>query len=155
EQEAPALPGNRRQHGTCVTRQLVGDAVAYLAGELVEGDEAAAVSLEVHRDFRTPARTAADVDQEQVAFNDRRAADAEEVLHDAEVGAGVHLPDGLAVQDPHAMEYALGTVDVDAVAVDDRAAARAVVVVVKVLVIGRVIKSPQYLAGFALEGGEA
>jgi hypothetical protein len=53
------------------------------------------------------------------------------------------------------MEHPLGAEDVDPIAVDDRAAARAVVVVVKVLVVGRVIKRPQFLAGFALEGGEA
>src|SRR5207245_11070151 len=99
-------------------------------------------------------RADADHDEQQVAFDHRGASDAEEILHDAEFLGRVHLPQffGLLIVNVlQAVEHALGAEDIDAVAVDDREAARAAAVAVLVDVIGWVFEGPQQLAGFAFE----
>src|SRR5207244_4367056 len=51
-------------------------------------------------------------------------------------------------------QHPLGAVGVDAVAVHDRAAARAAIVAVHVGVVGRVLEPPGFLAGQALAAGQ-
>src|SRR5262249_22922587 len=139
EQEAPAPPADRRHHRAGVAGQLVGRLVLDLAGVLVEGHQAAAVAGQLAERLAVAAgRAAADLHQQQAALDHRRAADAEEVLHDAELLLRIHAPDQLARLGLDAVQHALRAVDVDAVAVHDRAAARAVAVAVQVLVVGRV-----------------
>src|SRR5262249_1055635 len=77
----------------------------------------------------------------------RGAANAEEVRDDAELRDRVHLPDRLAVGDVDAVQHSFGAVDVDAVAVDDRAGAWAAIVAVHVLVVGRICELPVFVAG--------
>src|SRR5207248_5142810 len=96
-------------------------------------------------------RTAADLCDEQVPFDDRRAADAEKVLHHAELGPRIALPERFAVEHAHALENSFGAVDVDAVVIHDGEAARAVVVRVIVLVIGRVFEPPDLVSRFTLQ----
>src|SRR5262249_1314209 len=73
EDEAPAPAVDGRQHGTGIARQLVGDAVLDLAGELVERDDPAAVALLVDGGkVATVFRTAADLDDQQVALDHGR-----------------------------------------------------------------------------------
>src|SRR5262249_5251407 len=146
EQEAPAAAADGGQHRAGIAGQLIGDAVLDLAGVLVEGDQAAAVALQVLEVHAVAAgRAAADLHQQQVALDDRCADDAEEVLDDPELLPRVHLPDEFAVGRPHAVEHALGAVDVDARAVHDGAAARAAVVAVHVAVGGGVLERPELL----------
>src|SRR5438876_446671 len=85
-------------------------------------------------------QTAAYLSDEQVAFNHRSAAHAEEILHDMEFSAGVDLPHDLTIGRPNTVKHSLGAVDIDALAVDDRATAWAVVIAVVVLIIRRVFK---------------
>src|SRR6185295_9118387 len=81
EDEAPATVADGRDHRAGVARQLVGDIVLDLAAPLVDRDDAAAVALHLVRlDPRAVRRAAADLDDQQLAFDDRRAADAEEIL---------------------------------------------------------------------------
>src|SRR6266853_2118027 len=86
---------------------------------------------------------AANLDNEQIFLDDRRAADTEKVLHDAKLRFGVHFPDRLAVIDADAMEHTLGAVGIDTVSVDDGAATRSIVVAVVVLVTRRVFELPE------------
>src|SRR5207244_1204574 len=68
--EAPAPAVDRGRYGAGVARQLVGDAVALRPGELVEGDDAGAVALQVAEVVgRLTRRAAADRHDEQVAFD--------------------------------------------------------------------------------------
>src|SRR5262249_25806594 len=106
ETPAPAVDGG--QNGPRVTRQFVGDLVFDFAGEFVEGDDAAAVSFLLERRKSAAARrTAANLHDQQIAFDHRCAADAEEVLDDTEVGLRIDLPDQLAVAHPDAVQHAL------------------------------------------------
>src|SRR5262249_18708586 len=151
----PAPLVDRRHHGDGVARQLVGDLVADLAGVLVEGDDAAAVALDLtERDLVALGRAAADLGDEQVALDHRRAADPAEVLHRREVLHAVQLPDDLAVRDAQTVQHPLRAADVDAVAVDDRVTARAVAVVVHVLVVAQITVLPEQFARLALEAAE-
>src|SRR4051794_24644476 len=68
-----------------VAGEFVAEFVDDLAGELVKCDDARAVVLEclfTQVLLRAAFRAAADLGDEQVAFDDRRAADAEEILDD-------------------------------------------------------------------------
>ena len=142
QDEAPAPAVDGRQHRTGIAGQLVADAVADLAGAFVEGDDARLVALDVaEMDLIAAGRTAAHLHDEQVAFHHRRAADAEEVLHDAELRPFIDLPDDLAVLGVDAVEHAFDAVAKDQIAVDDRGTAWAVVVAVLVGVVGRDIRS--------------
>src|SRR5581483_1328201 len=107
-----------------IAGQFVGGAVPLLAGALVEHNDAAAVALQVAEVVRLRAgRAAADRDDQQVPFDERRPADAEEVLDDVVLRLRIDVPERLAVGRPDAVQHALGAVGVDAVAVHDRAAA--------------------------------
>src|SRR5262245_46338160 len=91
---SPPRASTKHQQRAGVTGQFVGDAVADLARALVERHHAAAVALEAGEVVRVaPLGAAADLHDQQVVLDDRRAADAEEVLHDAEPVARVHLPE--------------------------------------------------------------
>ncbi len=150
ETAAAAIAG--AQHRAGIAGQLIADLVADLAGELIESDHAAAVALLIQAGKLSAAgRTAADLGDQQVSLNHGRAADAEEILHHAKLGFRVNLPQQLAVLHAHAAEHAVGAVDVNAVAVDDGRAARAVVVAKVIFVVGGDFKRPEMLAGFALE----
>src|SRR5262249_49468943 len=130
---APALDG--RQHRARVAGQLIGDLVFHLAGHLVEGDDAAAVALQLGEIAGVaPFRTAAHLHDEQVSLDDRRTADAKEILNDVELLPRIDFPDEFAVVEANAIEHAFRPEDVDAILVDHGTAARAVVVVVLVLV---------------------
>src|SRR5207237_1332062 len=87
--------------------------------------------------------------------DDGSTADAEEILHDAIVLLRIHLPERLAIGSAQTVQHALRAVKVDAVGVDDGAAARAVAVAVAILVVGFVLKLPVELAGSAVEAAEA
>ena len=119
EREAPAAAADRGQLRRGIAGQLVGDGVLHLAGALVEGHDARAVALHaVH--VESPGvlrlgRAAADHHDQQVALDDRRAAHAEEVLHDAELPGRIDLPQRLAVLGAHAVEHPLGAEQIDAV----------------------------------------
>ena len=71
-------------------------------------------------------RAAADHRDQQISFDHRGGADAEEVLDHAELGGGIDLPQKLAVADAVTAQPTLDAIDVDPVAVDHRAGARAV-----------------------------
>src|SRR5262249_24583250 len=156
EDEAPAPFADRGRDRRGEAGQLVADLVLDLAGVLVEGDQPGAVAFEVlEGDGVAALGAAADLHQQQVALDDRRAAAAEEVLDDADLLLGVDLPELLAVADADAVEHALGAEDVPPVAVDDGAAARPAVVAVHVAVIGVVLEEPQRLGGFGVPAAEA
>ena len=100
-------------------------------------------------------RAAADLGDQQIAFDDRRAADAEEVLHDAELGRWCRPSRlQLAVVGSQAVEHPFGAIDVDAAVAHDGAATRAVVVAVEVFVIGRVFELPDRFTSFALQAAQ-
>src|SRR5262249_29160208 len=85
EQEAPAFPVYCGQDRAGVAGQVLACLVANFSGYLVEGHQSRLVWLEsAKRDLVAAGRAAADHDEEQVAFHDGRAADAEEILDDAE-----------------------------------------------------------------------
>ena len=102
-----------------------------------------------------PLRAAADGHDEQIAIDDRHAADAEEVLLEVVLRLGIDLPEFLAVVASEAVEHPLGAVDVNAIAVDHRAGPRAGIVAVAVLVVRRVLELPEQLAGLRVAAGEA
>src|SRR5262249_22598600 len=138
-----------------VAGEFVADLVLDLARVLVERHQGGAVAADVLDGFvAVPRRAATDLYQEQVALDERRAADAEEVLHDAELLVRVDLPGRLAVRHAHAVEHAFGAEDVDAVAVHDRRAAWPAVVVVHVAVVGGVLEGPQRLGGLGLPAAQ-
>src|SRR5207247_2527381 len=98
EQEAPAPLADRGQHRRGVTGQLVGGFVLHLAGVLVERDQSGAVALEfLEGDVLAVLWAAAHLNQQQVALDNRCAADAEKVLDDAKLALRIDLPDQLAV----------------------------------------------------------
>src|SRR5262249_54191000 len=137
-----------------VAGQLVAQLVAHLAGEFVERHHARPIAMDTvqltARHVLVLTRAAADLGDQQVPLDHRRAADSEEVLHHTELSRGVYLPNGLAVRDPHAMQHPFRAKGVYAIAIDHRRATRAVVVAVHVLIVGRIFELPQRLAGLAL-----
>src|SRR5262249_13708242 len=154
--EAQPLLADRRQHGTGVASQLAGDAPLFLAGALVEGDDAGAVALDPGEvDLVAAGRAAADLHDQQIALDDGRAADAEEILHDAVILLRVHLPERLAIGSAQAVQHTFRAMKVDAVAVDDGAAAWAVAVTVAILIVGLVLEFPMKLAARAVKAAEA
>src|SRR5262249_11868883 len=90
-------------------------------------------------------------------FDDRGGGDAEEVRHHAELGRRVHLPEGFGplVVEAEAVQHPLGAEDVNAVVLDDGAAARAAVVVELIDVGGGGLELPEEVAGRGVEAGEA
>src|SRR3954470_23739172 len=153
--ETPAAAGNRCRLQAGIAGQLVGDLVPDFARHLVEGDNAAAVTIQpAEGDAIRTWRAASDHDQEQVPFDDRRAPDAEEILHDAKILERVDLPDLLPFVRRDTAQHPLHAIGVDPVAIDDGGAAGAVVVAVLVLVIGIVLVPPQFLAGLSIQGVE-
>lgn len=104
ENQARAAAVDGGDDRAAVARQLVGKAVAQGAGELVEGDDTAAVTHRLARvESRAVGRAAPDLDDDQVLFDPRRAADTEEMLQHAETGDGIHVPEQGAVPDPAAL----------------------------------------------------
>ena len=141
-----------------VAGQVVARFPADFAGRLVEGHDGRAVGLDaalrgVHVG-RAAGRTAADVDEQQVAPHQRRAADAEEVLHDVELLHRVDPPHRLAVGDADALQHAFGAERVDVRAIDDRRRPRAVVVAEHVFVVGRIVAGPDWSPGLGVEAGQ-
>src|SRR5579883_327303 len=122
EHEAPAAAVNRRQHRAGVAGCLVGDVITDLAGVFIESHDAAVVTLGPIscRPRAIIVRTAADLGDEQIAFDNWRGTDAEKILPDIEVGEGIDPPNQLAIFDADTVQHPLDAVDVDAVAVHDR-----------------------------------
>src|SRR5262249_35585439 len=94
-------------------------------------------------------QAAAYLDDQQVAFNHRSAADAEKVLHHMELGARVDFPHFLAIRGLNAVKHPLDAVDVNPIAIHNRTAARPIVVAVVVLIICRIFEFPEQLCGRA------
>jgi len=139
-----------------IARQLVADAVANLAGHLVESDDAAAIAHHFAAvDLGRSRRAAADRHDQQLVLDDRRGADAEEVLDHPKGLGGVYVPDQTTIADPQATKPPLDAEGVDPVAVDQWTGARSVAVLVVVLVLHRVLGSPQFFAGLAVERSQA
>ena len=159
EDECPRTAGDCRERGARVTGQLVAEAVADNARPLVEGHNAGAVSpnaVELPRGNLTAGGgRAADGGDQQVSRDNRRAPDAEEVRYHAEGGGCVHLPDHGAVGNREAVQHPLGPDDVDAVIVDNGAAAGAAVVAVEILVVGLVLELPDRCARLGLQAFQA
>src|SRR5262249_32678560 len=146
EDEAPPPAVDGGEHGARKTRQFVGDYVADLASPLIENDDAAAVSrLLGERCILIRGRAASYLHYEQVPFHHRRAADAKEIGHDAEVGEGIDAPERLAIVGAEAMQHPFDAVGVNAIVIDNRAAARTVVVAVAIFVMGGIFKLPERL----------
>src|SRR5262249_53699868 len=95
--------------------------------------------------------TAANLGDQEVAFDDRRTANAEEILHDAEFRLGVYLPDEFAIRGAKAVQHPLDAEDVYPIAVNYGAAPWTVIVAVLVIVIGRVLEFPKKLSSLAFE----
>src|SRR5262245_55231202 len=96
EEEAPAPAVYGCQHRSGVAGQLIAQLVLDLAGPFVEGDDGAAVALGSHEISGIAAFwAAADLANQQVAFDDGRAADAEEILDDIEFCLRIKLPNKL------------------------------------------------------------
>ena len=115
EDETIAPIVDRRQDRARVAREFVADLIDDLAGQLVERDDAGAVGLErlIEEIARVAAgRTAADLCDQQVAFNDGRAADAEEILDDVEILVDVDAPDELSGVGFQAMQQASDAISV-------------------------------------------
>ena len=99
--------------------------------------------LQIQRgDGRTARRT--DVDDQHATVDQRRRADAEEILPHTIGGPQVAPPDDTAGLQLHGVDQPLGADRVDAAAgsVDDRARTRAVVVAVAIAVSRRVAQAP-------------
>src|SRR5262249_12132789 len=145
EDEPPAAVPDGRDDRARVAGQLVAHLIPDLAGLLVEGDDAAPRPLHFPGlDAGAAGRASADRDDQELAFHDRRAPHAEEVLRDRKLPGRVPLPDLRAVDGPETGQHALDAEEIDAVAVDHRAAAGARIVAVHVLVLVGVLVLPQH-----------
>ena len=153
--KAPLSAADFGQRRAGVTGQLVSQLVLHFAGPLVEGDDGGAVGpspvqTAAGRSRFGPAAT--DLDDQQIPEDDRCAADAEKVFHDAKVGCGIDFPNGLAGLSVDAVQHSLGAENVDPVVIDDRRCSRTVFIVVAVLEVGRIVEFPERPARFAFEG---
>ena len=127
-QQSPAgehkTPLPAADFGQCragIAGQFVSQFVLHFATELVEGDDARTVGPSLFqvaggRGGFGPAPP--DLDEQQILEDDRCAADAEEVFHDAKFGWRVDLPDELAGPGVDAVQHPLGAEDVDPVVID-------------------------------------
>src|SRR3954468_10061378 len=99
--KAPAPIADRSELERGITGQLVADLVSDFAGELVEGDDPGAIRLNAIElpgsDLVRIGRAPTNHDDQQIAFDDRRAADAEEILNDAKILVEIFLPQRLAI----------------------------------------------------------
>src|SRR5437868_2039014 len=93
QDKAPAPAVNRCQHRAGVAGEVLADLVFDLAVGLVEGDDRAAGAFEIGDIRKRPQRRAfgiaADLDNQEVPLDARRAADPKEILHEMEIDARV------------------------------------------------------------------
>src|SRR5204862_2234204 len=101
------------------------------------------------RDRRSARR--ADVDNELLAFDERRRRGPEEILPHVVIRAQIHLPDRLSRCELETMELPFGSHREHAIAVDHRTGPRTVVVPVPVLERGGIAKAPAALPRFRME----
>src|SRR5439155_23003840 len=94
--KAPAAIADRGELQRGVAGQLLADLVFDFTAELIKSDDARAVRLDAVElaggEFVRFRRTAANHHDQEVAFDDRSAANAEEILNDAEFFVEVFLP---------------------------------------------------------------
>src|SRR5438128_417566 len=72
-----------------------------------------------------------------------------------ELSSRVDLPHDLTVRGSNAMEHPLGAKNIDAIVIDDRAAARAIIVAVVILVVRRIFKLPEEFTIGAIKRAQA
>src|SRR5687768_17278882 len=82
--KAPPTHIDGSYDGARVAGQLVGQPILFLAGPFVEGHDSRTVAGHAPRIHRwASGRTAADEHDQVLSLDDRRAADAKEILHNA------------------------------------------------------------------------
>jgi len=107
--------------------------------------------LSIDRDDPGICLCPADIDDQSIAIEARRSADAEEILVDFEFSVEPTAPDFFAVLQSERVQLSLCAQGVDDVIDDDRSGAGTVVVAVPVDVPGRILESPVSLARFDVE----
>ena len=158
EHEDDVAAGDFGGNRTGIAGEVVAGLPADCAGRFVERDDGGTVGVDLAvgrvNIGRAAGRAAADVDEQQVVPNERRAADAEKVFHDVELFGRIDPPHGMAVGDADALQHAFGAERVNVWAIDDRRCPRAVVVAEHVDEIGGVVAGPLLGAGFGVEALE-
>ena len=111
EHETPAPAVDGCQHGRGVARQLVGELVTDFSSRFVEGNHTAAIAFDVSESrLRSRGLTTAHVYDQHVVFDDGNAGNAEEVLQDTELRAGIHLPNHFSIAASDAMQHSFDAV---------------------------------------------
>src|SRR6185369_6800956 len=93
----------------------------------------------------------ANVDDQQVAFDQRRGRRAKKILRHFEFSGKVAFPVDLPGLQFEAVQLALGAICVYAIAVDHRAGAWSVIVAVPILELRGVAEIPILLSGFGMQ----
>jgi len=123
--------------GGRITGLIVGCFPKDFAGERVEGDDSGTV--------------AADVEDNGVALDQRRAGDAEEAFGSVEIGLGVEVPNLFSGGEVEAGQDAFSAVSVNVVIGNGRCGARTFIKAEIVSVGGGIIETPESFACVGIE----